>query len=90
MKFAFDSSKSLIRVLASVHGPYKMSDAFMALDTGATRTSISPKLLELAGYDLGRTNEYAELTTANGRIKIPLLPILALTRQRNGRTVNHT
>ena len=77
MKFSFDKTKSLIRVLAFVHGPNEVCRAIMALDTGATRTCLSPEILDQSGNDIASATEFANLTTANGSVSVPSIPVFA-------------
>ena len=78
MKFTFERSKSLIRVLAFVHGPDKVRRGNFALDTGATKTCISPTVLHQIGHDVGLATNFATLTTGNGNIRLPSVAVVAL------------
>jgi predicted aspartyl protease len=45
----------------------------MILDTGATTTSLSPKILRLLGYDPSMAIGHAQLITGSGTATAPLL-----------------
>ena len=50
----------------------------LALDTGASKTCISPSAISYVGHDIEAAKDFAELTTGNGTIRVPSLSILGL------------
>ncbi len=78
MKFSFDPSKHLILVWANLHGPEGMLPIRMAIDTGATRTCLTHRVLKLLDYDIDAAVGQMEIGTGNGTIRVPSMPIQAL------------
>jgi len=90
MTIAFHPRRGLIIVRAVVTGPAGNAPALLALDTGATQTSVSLKVLVAAGYDPTAFPANARLTTGSGSIVVPRIPIVkinALNHNRSNFTV---
>ena len=77
-----------------VTGPSGIAILRLALDTGATRTTVNAGLLVAVGYDPAATLERTEVTTGSGVEFAPLVSIsriLALGRERiDFRVLAHT
>ncbi len=78
MKYSLDTSKHLLIIWVDAHGPEGMLPIKMAIDTGATRTCISPEVLHYIGYHPEDAIERIEIGTGNGTISVPIMPILAV------------
>src|SRR5688572_16629252 len=84
MTIGYESHDGLIVVTAKLHGPAGIGALRLAIDTGATRTIISTKLLAAAGYDLAAVQDRTEMITGSGveyvsRILIDRLSALGVT-----------
>lgn len=66
MSISFDGQQGLIVVRAQVTGPSGIAILGLALDTGATRTTINSGLLVAVGYDPAASLERTEVTTGSG------------------------
>lgn len=87
MSVAFDSTRALIVVPATVSGPSGPSVLKMVVDTGATKTLIRTAILASLGYDPATANEHVRAATASGIEVIPKLSVAqidALESSRNG------
>lgn len=85
MTVTFDAQEGLVIVRTQVTGPSGIAILRLALDTGATRTTINAGLLVAVGYDPAATLERTEVTTGSGVEFAPLVSIsriLALGRER--------
>lgn len=95
MSVPFDPTQILIIFSADIHGPQGSGVARLALDTGATETTISRRALRAVGIDPAQMNTgFVPVLTANGVISVPLVTLDmldALGQQRTGFTVQaHT
>ena len=94
MSVSFNPHTGLVLVDAELEGPYGTVALRMALDTGATRTSINTGLLLAVGCDPTFATQHAQVTTGSGVQLIPLVPIRRLSslgQHRTGITVlGHT
>ncbi|MGH7214350.1 MAG: retroviral-like aspartic protease family protein, partial [Tepidisphaeraceae bacterium] len=61
----FDLIQGLVVIQARISGPRRRGTARLAIDTGATRTIISPVLLTEVGYDVVGAEE-TTITTGSG------------------------
>jgi hypothetical protein len=66
MTISFDPSQGLIVVPTRLSGPTGDTVARLALDTGATRSMISPAVLVSIGYDPAAVTERVRITTGSG------------------------
>jgi predicted aspartyl protease len=66
MRVSFDGQRGLVVVRAEVTGPTGVAVLQLALDTGATRTTVNSSLLVTVGYDPGATLDRIEVTTGSG------------------------
>lgn len=90
MSVAFDPTRSLIVVPATVEGPVGRSVVKMALDTGATKTVIRTAILTALGYDPAGATEQVQAATASGIEVLPKLAVAgidSLGRVHRGLTV---
>ena len=78
MSSPFNPHQGLILVDTEVTGPAGKVPALLALDTGATRTTISEAILLIAGYDPSLTPTRAQIITGSGVISVPLMPIMEI------------
>jgi predicted aspartyl protease len=79
MSFPFQPQRGLIHVEAELEGPAGNVNVLLALDTGATGTTVSDRLLRIAGYDPAAAPAQVRLTTASGTASIPQLAVTRLT-----------
>ena len=94
MSFSFDLKQPLICVRARLSGPAGDRMVRIALDTGASVTMISRTVIERLGYDPEAAPSHAEVTTASGIAKAPVIQIaeihaLGVTR-RNVNVICYT
>jgi predicted aspartyl protease len=75
MTISFDAKQGLIVVPTRLYGPTGDTVARLALDTGATRTMISPAILISIGYDPAAVTERVRITTGSGVEFVVSLPI---------------
>lgn len=75
MSWAFNARGGLIIVSARLRGPSGQTVARLALDTGATMTTISWAAAILLGCEPGATPERAQVTTGSGVEFVPKLVI---------------
>ncbi|MCG3162239.1 MAG: hypothetical protein JMDDDDMK_03479 [Acidobacteria bacterium] len=75
MNFPFDPHGRLIYVQAQISGPSGVAFMTLALDTGATRTLISPEILIEVGYDLSQAAHHSQMTTGSQVERVPLLTL---------------
>lgn len=94
MSTPFDPQQGLILIHARLWGPTGDTYARLALDTGATTTTIRTAVLVSIGYDPSASKERIQMTTGSGVEYVPRLAIDridALQRQRgNFPVVAHT
>lgn len=79
MSFVFPGKSGPIFVEGEVSGPQKTFKAKLILDTGATTTSISTKVLRYVGYDPSDSNDIVQLTAGTGSIRVPRVMVNRLT-----------
>lgn len=95
MRVAFNPTQGLVIFPVDIYGPQGHGIAHLALDTGATETTISRLALRAVGIDPTQINiGSVPVITGNGIISVPLVSldrIDALGQQRSGFTVQaHT
>jgi predicted aspartyl protease len=78
MSELFNSGRGLIVVKVILKGPGGEFSIRMALDTGATITSISSGILVMAGYDPMKDLNRYEMTTVSGIEYVPMIKIESL------------
>jgi len=77
MKFLFDLDDGIIIVPARIHGPHGNKLLIrLALDTGATTTTINWESLILSGYDPGAIKDRIKMITGTGEEYVPSLELL--------------
>jgi hypothetical protein len=79
LSIAFQPRSGPIIVEAEVAGPAGTVKATMILDTGATTTSLSLKVLRLLGYDPGMAIGQAQLITGSAVSTVPLVMVNRLS-----------
>ncbi len=95
MRIPFDTTQNLVIFSVDIYGPQGHGTARLALDTGATETTISRRALRAVGIDPAQVNVGSvPVITGNGIISVPLVSldrIDALGQQRTGFIVqSHT
>jgi predicted aspartyl protease len=95
MRVPFDTTQILVIFPVDIYGPQGHGVARLALDTGATETTISRRALRAVGIDPAQANVGSvPVITGSGVISVPLVTLNrmdALGRQRSGFTVQaHT
>src|SRR5438270_686423 len=75
MSFPFNAQQGLIIVDAVVEGPSGAVTLHLVLDTGASRTLISPALLLAVGLDPALAPQRVQITTGSGVEFVPILPV---------------
>lgn len=73
MTFRFDPHRRLIPVEVEIHGPLGEERVLLALDTGASRTLISPAPLAYIGCVVRPGAERITVTTGSQREAMPAL-----------------
>lgn len=73
----FEPNRGLIVVLAHLFGPGGERAVRMALDTGATTTTVRPAVLVRLGYDPAAGSQRVPMTTASG---VEYVPRIAVSR----------
>lgn len=85
MSIRFDPFENLIHVRAKVFGPIGSTSLLLALDTGASSTSINRERLLSLGYDLSANAESSRIVTGS-RVEfapeITIAKFSALRQQR--------
>jgi hypothetical protein len=76
---AFQPRSGPIIVEAELAGPTGTLKATMILDTGATTTCLSPKVLRLVGHDPSMAIGQAQLITGSGVSTVPLVMVNRLS-----------
>lgn len=94
MSFSFNSHSGLIIVHTELEGPSGSAILRLALDTGATSTTINVGMLVSIGYDPSLVPDRIQVTTGSGVEYVPritLSKIAALGRERgNFSGLGHT
>jgi len=94
VKYSFNALRGLILVRAEVFGPQSSGTLTLALDTGATTTTINTGLLVAMGYDPSSAPERAEMTTGSAveyAPRLAVMRIVALGQDRHGlHVIAHT
>ena len=75
MTYSFDIRRSLVVVPVSVSGPRGGEVFQFAVDTGASRTSISGLVLQTLGYSHSQTTGRQQVRTASGGLAVGSLPL---------------
>ena len=75
MRYSFDRHEGLIIVRAELFGPSGSIVVRLALDTGATSTTINAGLLNSIGYDPALVPDRVQLTTGSAVEYAPRLAI---------------
>lgn len=85
MSVSFKPGSGLIVVTARIWGPTGDTYARLAVDTGATTTTVNVAKLLLVGYDPATVQERIEIVTGSGVeyvAKLPVSRILCLGREK--------
>ena len=75
MSFAFDPDSGLIVVRSEIRGPSGEAILRLALDTGATRTTINAAMLTATGYDPTLVPERFQVTMGSGVEYVPRIVV---------------
>ncbi len=75
MSTHFDPKGRAVVVEAELIGPARTIAVKMALDTGATLTSVRPRFLRAAGYDPARADRLVTMRSATGEALVPEIPV---------------
>lgn len=75
MSVPFDPSRGLIVVMARLFGPNGQRAIRLALDTGATMTTVRTGTLVRLGYDPAASEQRVSMTTASGVEYVPRVPV---------------
>jgi predicted aspartyl protease len=75
MSFAFDPDSGLIVVRCELRGPSGEAILRLALDTGATRTTINAAMLTAIGYDPALSPERFQVTMGSGVEYVPRIVV---------------
>ena len=75
MRYSFDRHEGLIIVRAELFGPSGSIVVRLALDTGATSTTVNAGLLNAIGYDPALVPDRIQLTTGSGVEYAPRLSV---------------
>lgn len=87
MSFRFDSKKGLIVIPTGIWDPNGDAIVMLALDTGATGSTINWDLLVLLGYDPAIIKDRVQMTTGSGVEYVPKIvvdKIKALGKEKKG------
>lgn len=79
MTFRFDPQRRLIPVVVKIRGPLGMERGRLALDTGASRTLVSPFPLADIGCDVSEGCERIYVTTGSQRESMPTIVLPQVT-----------
>ena len=85
MSYSFDARHGLIVLLAELFGTSGSIIVRLALDTGATRTTINVGLLTTIGYDPSLVPDRIQMTTGSGVEYAPLLLVRRVEALGQGR-----
>lgn len=75
MSYLFNARWGLILVRAELFGPHGNIVLRLALDTGATSTTVNADLLMVVGYDPSQAPERVEMTTGSAVENAPRLSV---------------
>ena len=75
MTHSFDARRGLIVLMAELFGPSGSIVVRLALDTGATRTTVNVGLLAAIGYDPSLVPDRVQMTTGSGVEYAPCLSV---------------
>lgn len=78
MTSLFNPKKGLIVIPTKLYGPHGTTITQLALDTGATRTTINWHLIMLLGYSPSGREPRVQITTGSGIEFVPQVKILAI------------
>lgn len=86
MRAAFDSTEGLVIVPTVIGGPRKTQVVSLAVDTGATCTTINRFVLEAIGIPFGWGDDRVEIATAGGlgtvsRVKVGFVEALGIRKE---------
>jgi predicted aspartyl protease len=73
MTWPFNPQANSIIVRAELTGPLGSLIIRLALDTGATRTLVTPAILTAIGYDLTAATQSVQMVTASSTLPAPLI-----------------
>jgi predicted aspartyl protease len=87
MSVRFNATERFVLVGARIWGPGGMAELRLAIDTGATTTTISTEHLQSVGYDPDSAIDHARIVTASGiesvaRIEVAEIAALEQSRRR--------
>src|SRR5262249_11281867 len=82
----FDPSRRLVIVRAELKGPAQTITIDLALDTGATETTIDEVWMALAGYTPAMATNQSQVITGSGVISALELPVTEFTCLGQSRT----
>jgi predicted aspartyl protease len=86
MSKSFSLTESMILVEAIVVGPRRSIEVRLALDTGASGTTIRPHFLLAAGYNLASATRRVHIRAATGGSTAPVLEVSAIACLERVRT----
>ena len=86
MSFPFNAQAGPVMVQAEVIGPLGAIFLRLALDTGASRTTIDPAALVKIGYDPALAPDRIQVTTGSGMEYLPRLQVAQFRALRQVRT----
>ena len=75
MSIQFDPSRGLVVVMARLFGPMGQRAIRLAVDTGATMTTVRTATLVRLGYDPAGSGQRVSMTTASGVEYVPRVPV---------------
>jgi predicted aspartyl protease len=73
MSFPFNPAHGLVIIAAQLWGPAGDTVARLALDTGATMTTVSASVLATVGYDPSISPSRVRMTTGSGVEDVPIV-----------------
>ena len=76
--FPLDVRQGIITLHARLYGPQACRLIRVALDTGASYTVISPRIISELGYGSKKYKRRVVMTTASGTIAAPLVALNAI------------
>jgi predicted aspartyl protease len=79
MTFRFDPNDSFVAVEAELVGPMATDRVILALDTGATETTIDQNVMTFLGFDPSQPIAQFSVTTANGQVVVKEFRLDSLT-----------
>ena len=75
MTYQFDPGRNHILVSVRITGPVKVAMARMALDTGATRTSLDQEIAAELGYRVDSSTETVRVATGSQYETVPVIGV---------------